>query len=148
MLNTLRKPAIAVSGYLLLAFLMSACSTTNTVIVPDTEPGDQLKSEYLIGEWCTNREETAQNNKDAGFSPLTNLSKVFWRFSDNGKWGVSRSGFLFDSHGTWRLEGRDMLMLAKFDQSPKPFKAQFKDGGTNLFLIDEKDQFLVLMLCD
>ena len=144
----MRNPAIVVSGYLLLAILLGACTTTNTVIVPDTQAGDQLKSEYMIGEWCTNREETAQANKDAGFSPLTNITKVFWRFTEDGKWSVSRSGFLFDSHGTWKLEGLDMLMLAKFDQSAKPFKAQFRNGGVDLFLTDEEDQFLVLSECD
>ena len=144
----MRKSTSAVIGFLILAAVQSACSTHNTVIVPDTEPGDQLKSEYMVGDWCTNRQETADQNKAAGFSPLTNITKVFWRFSEDGEWRASSSGFIFEGQGNWSLEGLDTLNLARYDLQPKSYQAQFRNGGTDLFLIDEKEHYLVLTLCD
>ena len=142
------RSTFAALGIFLLAALQSACTTHNKVIVPDTEPGDQLKSEYMIGEWCTNREETADQNKAAGFSPLTNVTKVFWRFSEDGEWSASNSGFIFEGLGSWSLEGRDSLQLARENQQPNSYQAQFKNGGTDLFLVDDKGQYLVLSQCD
>ena len=138
----------AACGILLLTALLGGCSTRNTVIVPDTQPGDQLKSEYMVGDWCTNRQETADQNKAAGFSPLTNLSKVFWRFTEDGRWSASKSGFYYEGQGNWSLQGLDTLQLARYDLQPKNYQAQFRNGGTDLFLIDEKEQYLVLTLCD
>ena len=73
-------------GYLLIAVTLGACASGPSVVVPDTHPGDQIQREYLIGEWCTNREETATSNQDAGFSGILNVSQVFWRFEAEGEW--------------------------------------------------------------
>jgi hypothetical protein len=133
-----------------LALAIGACSgkSTNAVVVPDTQPGDQLLAAYLIGDWCTNRQETSAANRAAGLSSLVNVSPVFWHFAEDGAWGVSNSGFLFDTYGTWKLEGRDTLLLAKEATTPKQYQAQFKNGGTDLYLKDDKEQFLVLAHCD
>ena len=37
---------------------------------------------------------------------------------------------------------------ARYDLQPTSYQAQFRNGGTDLVLIDEKSQFLVLSLCD
>jgi len=150
----MRKTSPACAANLLLgaglALAIGACSGTNqnAVVVPDTQPGDQLLAAYLVGDWCTNRQETSAANRAAGLSALVNVSPVFWHFAEDGAWGVSNSGFLFDAYGTWKLEGRDTLLLAKEGTTPKPYQAQFRNGGTDLYLKDDKEQFLVLDHCD
>lgn len=148
----MRKTSLAFAGNLLLivglALALNACSSRNTVVVPDTQPGDQLLNAYLLGDWCTNREETSNANRAAGHSALINVSPEFWRFAEDGGWDISNSGFLFESHGSWKLEGRDRLLLAKEGTSPKTYQAQFKNNGADLYLKDDKGQFLVIAHCD
>ena len=74
----MRKTSLAFAGNLLLvaglALTLNACSTKNpSVVVPDTQPGDQLLAAYMIGDWCTNREETSNANRAAGLeeNPVT-----------------------------------------------------------------------------
>jgi hypothetical protein len=144
------KQPMAVFGYLLLATMLAACASSPTVPVPDTEPGDQIKYEYLVGKWCTNREQTAVSNQAAGFSGLLNVRPVFWRFGAAGDWDISTSGFLYETYGSWQIDGLDMLLLARKEMEPKPYQIYFKKGddGTDLYLVDDKDQFTVLARCD
>ena len=148
----MRKTSLAFAANLLLAaglaLTLNACSTRNPVAVPDTQPGDQLLDAYLVGDWCTNREETSNANREAGHSALINVSPEFWRFAEDGSWDISNSGFLFESHGSWKLEGRDTLLLAKEGTTPNKYQAQFKNNGVDLYLKDDKGQFLVIDHCD
>ena len=144
------KQPMAIFGYLLFATMLAACASTPTVPVPDTEPGDQLKYEYLVGKWCTNREQTAVSNQAAGFSGLLNVRPVFWRFGKAGEWDTSTSGFLYENWGSWKLDGLDTLLLARKGVEPDSYQIYFKKGddGTDLYLVDDKDQFTVLARCN
>ena len=134
---------------LLSALLLNACSTAEGPrLVPDTQPGDQLKPEFIVGEWCTNREETSSANLELGHSALTNVSKVFWRFDEDGEWKSSTSGFIYEGNGRWRLDGKDTLVLLGDGATPEEFRTQFKNDGADMFLMDEEDQALVLSACD
>ena len=137
-------------GYLLIAITLGACASGPSVIVPDTKPGEQVLHEYVIGEWCTNREETATSNQEAGFSGILNVRPVFWRFEAEGEWESSTSGFLFEPHGRWQLEGLDQLLLSKKNQPPNTYTIHFTNNGdgADLYMIDDKDQFTVLSRCD
>ena len=134
--------------YLLLAMLLSACSSNNLVMAPDTQTGEQLKPEYMVGKWCTNRELTAQSNKDAGFSALTNLAQHYWLFNKKGEWQDSVSGWLYAKIGKWRLEGLDSLILERSGATAVPRQATFKNDGQDLYLVEEDGEFLVLSRCD
>jgi hypothetical protein len=146
------KQPKAVFCYLLFAIMLAACAGAPTValVVPETEPGDQIQNEYLVGKWCTNREQTATSNQAAGFSGLLNVRPVFWRFDTQGDWDVSTSGFLFESWGSWKIDGLDKLLLARKGVAPDQYQIYFKkdDDGTNLYLVDGKDQFTVLARCN
>lgn len=146
------RKTLPVPGYLLLAaglaLGLAACATKNTTVVPDTQPGDQLLDTYMLGDWCTNREETANANRAAGLSGLINVSVLFWRFKQDGSWDVSTSGFLYETHGNWSLGGLDTLQLSRPGTTPKKYQAQFKGDGANLHLEDDEGQFLVLSHCD
>jgi hypothetical protein len=140
---------VAINIALLLATLLAGCSSTeNLVLAPDTQPGDQLKDEYMPGKWCTDRELTSQANKDAGFSALTNVTQQFWRFGDEGEWDTSISGWLFESHGSWKLEGLDTLKLESKASKPLSYQARFEDGGVSLYLKDDEGKFLVVSRCE
>ena len=145
----MRRLLATVSVCLLLAIALSSCSSSSSpmVIVPDTGPGDQIQGEYMIGKWCTNREETANANQEAGFSAMLNISPVFWRFGTEGQWDISDTGYVFDSFGQWQIDGLNNLLLGKKGGAPKRYHAQFKNGGTNLFLTDEKGHYWVLSHC-
>ena len=135
--------------YVLLPVLLALASCASDkpkIIVPDTEPGDQLLNEYLVNDWCTNREETATANQEAGHSGLLNVRPLYWRFVEDGSWDISDSGFIFDRHGSWELLGRNQLQLSPEGQSPITYEARFQDA--NLFLIDTENQFLVLKECE
>jgi len=146
------KQAKAVFCYLLFTTMLAACASAPTVVVvvPETEPGDQIQNEYLVGKWCTNREQTATSNQAAGFSGLLNVRPVFWRFDTQGEWDISTSGFMFESWGSWKIEGLDQLLLARKGVTLEPYQVYFKkdDDGTNLYLVDGKGQFTVLARCD
>jgi len=143
------KKSKAVFSYLLFATMLTACAAGPTVAVPDTKPGDQILNEYLVGKWCTNREQTAISNQAAGFSGLLNVRPVFWRFDTQGEWDISASGFLFENWGSWKIDGLDMLLLAKKGAAAKPYQVQFKNDEetTNLYLIDDEGQYTVLTHC-
>jgi len=145
----LRQP-MAVFGYLLFAAMLAACASVPVAEVPDTNPGEQIQNEYLVGKWCTNREQTATSNQAAGFSGLLNVRPVFWRFGDEGEWDISTSGFLYETYGSWQIDGLDKLLIAKKNMEPKTFQVRFKndEGVTDLYLIDDKGQFTVLSRCD
>ena len=136
----------AVIGYILLASLLTACASGPPIIVPDTQPSDQILDDYLIGEWCTNREETANSNQQAGFSGILNISPVFWRLGSKGQWDISASGFLYEPYGSWQIDGLNKLLLGKKSMQGKLYNVQFKDG--DLYLTDDKGQFTVLSRCD
>jgi hypothetical protein len=133
-----------------LALALGACSSKNpiAIVVPDTQPGDQLLTAYMVGDWCTNRQETSAANRAAGLSAMINVSPMFWRFTESGDWENSNSGFLFGRYGTWKLEGRDTLLLARDGTPPVQYQAQFKNNGVDLYLKDDKGQFLVLDHCN
>ena len=134
--------------YLTVALLVSACAGEKLVQAPDTQPGDQLKAEYMVGNWCTNRELTAKTNMDAGHSALTNVSPLFWKFKADGKWQVSQSGWVFESHGEWKLKGLNTFVLKKSKGKPLSYQANFQNAGTDLFLEDEEGKFLILSGCE
>jgi hypothetical protein len=138
----------AVLGSILIALMLSACASAPTVAVPNTQPGDQLQSDYMHGQWCTNRGETSQRNQDANFSAMTNVTKQFWQFTSTGEWQVSSSGWMFQSNGSWKLEGRDSLLLAKHGAEPVPYRAQFVNNGNDLVLQSKEGDFLVMERCD
>ena len=146
----MHKQLSALFGYLLIAITLGACASGPSITVPDTQPGDQIQREYLIGEWCTNREETATSNQEAGFSGIINVSPVFWRFGAEGEWEDSDSGFLYEPYGGWKLDGLDQLLLNKKNVEPKTYTIHFKNNGegADLYMIDIKDQFTVLSRCD
>lgn len=143
------KQPLAVFGYLLIAAMLGACASKSTVMVPETQPGDQLRVEHLISEWCTNRTQTATSNQAAGFSGLLNISPVFWRFGSEGQWDDSPSGFMYQPYGKWQLDGLDSLILTRNGTEPKSYRASFKNGeeGPDLYLVDDKGQFIVLARC-
>lgn len=133
---------------LTIALLVSACGGKKLVQAPDTQPGDQLKAEYMVGSWCTNRELTGKTNRDAGHSSLANISPLFWKFKQDGGWQVSRSGWVFESNGKWKLKGLNTLVLEKSKGKPSSYLAIFKNDGADLFLEDEDKKFLVLSECE
>lgn len=142
----MQKLSTASFGYLLIALLLSACASGPTVMAPDTQPGEQILDDYLIGEWCTNREQTATSNQEAGFSGLLNVRPVFWRFGAEKEWETSTSGFLYEPYGSWRVEGLNGLLLGRKSMEPILYQASFKGG--DLYLTDDKGQFTVLKRCD
>ena len=132
-----------------LALLVSACANRQALVMaPDTGPGDQLRPEYVIGDWCTNRDLTSQANKDAGHSALSNLSPHYWRFSNGGSWQNAESGWLYSDYGEWQLEDLNTLILARTEADPRRYRANFKNEGKDLYLEDDEDKFLVLSRCD
>ncbi|MCP4979748.1 MAG: hypothetical protein GY935_04545 [Gammaproteobacteria bacterium] len=133
---------------LTLTLLLSACASETYLEAPDTKPGDQLHAEYLFGEWCSNRELTSQANKDAGHSAMINLTQVFWRFNDDGSWDDSASGWMYSSLGKWNLQGRDYFILEVNKGKSKNYQASFRNSGTDLYLQDEENQFLILSRCE
>ena len=145
----MRSPLNTVIGYLVLAIALSACASSEPmVIVPETGPGDQILDEYMVAKWCTNREETATANQEAGFSGMLNISPVFWRFGSEGQWDVSNSGFLFEPFGTWKIDGLNNLLLGKKGATPKRYHVQFKNDGADLFMTDTEEHFTVLSHCE
>jgi len=150
----MRNPSLVFARKLVLvaglALALCACSSNKSALVPvpDTQPGDQLLDAYMIGDWCTNREETSKANREIGLSSLINVSPVFWRFVEGGEWADSNSGFYFDHYGSWKLEGKDTLLLAREGTTPIKYQAQFKNNGADLYLKDDKNQFLVIAHCD
>ena len=149
-MNYMKKKFTTPGLCLVFSILLAACAINQEdfVLAPDTKPGDQLKDEYLRGIWCTNRELTAQTNKDAGNSALTNLSPVFWKFDSEGKWKDAESGWIFLSIGTWQLQGRDSFILDPESGKPTTYQARFESTGADLYLLDEEGQSLVLTRCD
>ena len=134
--------------FLALALLVTACASPELVLAPDTQAGDQLKPEYMVGDWCTNRDLTSQTNRDAGQSALSNVSPKFWRYREDGSWQYSASGWFYESYGKWQLDGLNTMILERNKGKPKPYQANFKEGGVDLYLEDEEGTFLVLSRCD
>ena len=144
------KQFLAVFGYLLIATMLGACaSNSSPVMVPDTQPGDQIQKEHLLDKWCTNRGATADSNQAAGFSGLLNVRPVFWRFGAENQWEASTSGYMYTPLGRWQLDGLDSLILTRNGSEPKSYRVSFKSGeeGPDLHLVDDKGQFLVLSRC-
>ena len=132
-----------------ITLLVSACANKQQLVMaPDTGPGDQLKPEYMVGDWCTNRELTSQANKNAGHSALSNLSPQYWRFIDGGDWQNADSGWLYLDYGNWQLEGLNTMILERQEVKPRRYQANFKNEGKDLYLLDEEDKFLILSRCD
>lgn len=133
-------------AYLTFALLLSACAGKKLLDAPDTLPGEQLKPEYMVGNWCTNRELTGETNRDAGHSVLSNIRPLFWSFKQDGSWQVSVSGWLYENHGKWRIKGLDKMVLERSKGEPRNFQASFRDSS--LYLKDEEEKFLVLSACE
>lgn len=117
-------------------------------MAPDTMPGEQLKLEYMIGKWCTNRDLTAQTNKDTGLSTISNLTRQYWNLRETGTWQISETGWMYSNYGTWQLEGLNTLLINKPQADPVRYQANFKNGGQDLYLEDKDKKFLVLSRCD
>jgi len=132
-------------AYLTFALLLSACATKKLLEAPDTLPGDQLKPEYMVGNWCTNRELTGQTNKDAGHSALTNISSKFWNFNQDRTWQISISGSIYEGHGKWQFKELNTMVLEPAQGKLMNYQASFKDS--DLYLKDEEGKFLVLSEC-
>ena len=134
---------------LLLSILVSACANRNTaeIEVPDTNPGDELKSEYLLGVWCGNRELTATTNREAGLSAMINAAPVFWKFKQDGIWQDSPSGWMHLNHGTWKFKESDHIVLDPDKGIPTTYQASFRNFGTDLYL-EETEGHLVLSRCE
>lgn len=135
---------------LMLSILVTACATQDATVeidVPDTNPGDELKSEYLLGVWCADRELTATINREAGLSAMINASPVFWKFKQGGIWQDSPSGWMHLNHGTWKLKESDHIVLDPENGTPTTYQASFKNFGTELYL-EETEGFRVLSRCD
>ena len=131
------------------ALMLGACAgKKQPVPVPDTRPGDRLEASYFVGRWCSNRDLTSNANAEAGHSALLNLSKLFWDFSASGKWKESGTGWMYALTGNWKLPGNDRLELDPLRGNPTLYTASFRNGGTNLYLRDSADRFLVLSRCD
>ncbi len=128
------------------ALLLSACAGNKILDAPDTLPGDQLKKDYMVGNWCTNRELTGQTNKDAGHSALSNTRPLYWSFKQDGSWQVSTSGWLYENNGKWRLKGLNTMVLERSEGKPMNYQASFKDS--DLYLKDDEEKFLVLSECE
>lgn len=132
-----------------ITLLVSACANKQQLVMaPDTGPGDQLKPEYMIGDWCTNRDLTSQANKDSGHSALSNLSPQYWRFIDGGGWQNAKSGWLYRDHGKWQLEGLNTMILERQELDPRRYQANFKNEGKDLYLLDEEGKFIILSRCN
>lgn len=131
-----------------LSLLVSACATNTVEIdVPDTNPGDELKSEYLLGIWCANRELTATTNREAGLSAMVNAAPVFWKFKEDGIWQDSPSGWMHLNHGTWKFKESDHIVLKPKKGPSTTYQASFKNTGLDLYL-EETDGFRVLSRCE
>lgn len=139
-----KNNCFALAG-LMFILLLTACAGPKIIEAPDTLPGDQLKEEYMVGRWCTDRELTGKTNRDAGHSGMTNISPLFWSFKQDGTWQVSVSGWLYENHGKWRIKGLDTMVLERSKGEPRNFRASFKDSS--LYLKDEEEKFLVLSAC-
>lgn len=137
----------AVQGLLFL-LLLNACASNEAVLAPDTQAGARLQPEYLLGEWCNNRELTSKANSEAGHSALTNLSKVFWKFRSNGQWQNSASGWMYGHYGNWQLQPPDRFVLDPARGNAVVYQASFRNSGADLYLEDEKGQFLILSRCN
>ena len=144
----MKNNSIRLTTSLVFALFVSACASPNIVLAPDTRSGDQLKLEYMVGKWCTNRDLTSQTNKDAGHSALSYLSQEFWSFKEGGKWENAESGWIYTSYGKWQLEGLNTMVLERLKGKPKSFQANFKNEGADLYLEDEDGKFLVLSRCE
>ncbi len=144
----MNKNSIRLAASLAFALFVSACASPNIVLAPDTRSGDQLKLEYMVGKWCTNRDRTSQTNRDAGQSALSYISQEFWSFNEGGKWENSESGWIFTNYGKWQLDGLNTMVLERLKGKPKSFQANFKNEGADLYLEDEDGKFLVLSRCD
>lgn len=144
----MKNKIIASIVYLVLSSLIVACASNETVVTPDIQEGEPLKHEYLVSKWCTNRELTSVANSEAGFSALLNVSKEFYKFADDGNWQRAESGFIFSSIGEWQLQGRDTLVLTGKQGDSVSYQARFENSGVDLYLQDDKGQFLVLSRCN
>lgn len=141
--NNIRSIAL-----LSLVLLVSACTSQNLVLAPDTMQEEQLKLENMIGKWCTNRDLTAQTNKDAGISAISNLTRQHWNFSDTGRWQISETGWMQSNYGKWQLEGQNTLVLNKRAADALRYQVNFKNEGQDLYLENKDNKFLVLTRCE
>jgi len=144
----MNQTSLRPAALLLLVLLLSACASDQAVLAPDTQAGDSLRAEYLVGKWCTNRELTSRANSDAGHSALTNVSQRYWKFRANGKWEESGSGWMYLLQGKWQLQLPDRLLLDPVRGNTAIYTASFRNSGIDLYLEDPQGQFLVLGRCD
>ena len=140
-----KLPALVLPALL----LPGACATPEiSVQVPDSRPGDTLQAAYFVGTWCNNRELTSSANSAAGHSALVNLGKVFWKFSEGGKWRESDTGWMYSMSGDWQLQPPNRLILDSTRAKPVIYEAGFKNSGIDLLLKDNAGQYLVLSRCE
>jgi hypothetical protein len=130
--------------------LLSACAGSRLMQAPDTARGDYLKSEYMVGNWCTDAERTATKNLEEGQSAGagSKLSELYWNFKEGGSWQVSSSGWLYEGEGKWGLKAgaRQTLVLQRENEDPFQYQASFKNGS--MYLEEKEGRFLVLSECE
>lgn len=127
--------------------LLSACAGTKLMQAPDTARGDKLKSEYMVGSWCTDWELTTAKNEEAGQGLPTKLKDLNWRFKEDGTWQVNSFGWLYESAGKWYLKAseRQTLAIQRENEKPVEFQASFKGG--DMYLERKDGKFVVLSDC-
>ena len=79
---------------------------------------------------------------------MLNVSKEFWKFTDDNKWQSAESGWIYKTLGKWQLEGRDTVILTREQGNAVSYHARFENSGVDLYLKDDKGQFLILSRCD
>jgi hypothetical protein len=129
------------------SLLLSACAGNKLMQAPDTARGDKLKSEYMVGGWCTDWELTTAKNEEVGQSLPTKLDSLNWRFKEDGSWQVNSFGWLYESAGKWNLKAgeRQTLVIQRENEKGVEYQASFKDGS--MYLENKEGKFVVLSDC-
>jgi hypothetical protein len=127
--------------------LLSACATSKLMEAPDTARGDKLKSEYMVGGWCTDWELTTAKNEEAGQSLPSKLNDLNWSFKEDGSWQVNSFGWVYENAGKWNLKAgeRQTLVIQRENEKAVEFQASFKDG--DMYLERNDGKFVVLSDC-
>ena len=127
--------------------LLSACAGNKLMQAPDTARGDKLKSEYMVGSWCTDWELTTAKNEEAGQGLPTKLKDLNWSFKEDGTWQVNSFGWVYENAGKWHLKAdeRQTLVVQRENGQPVNYQASFKDG--DMYLERKDGKFVVLSDC-
>lgn len=152
MKSFLRQAAFTAAFASLLA-AFAACSSLqdNNGSTLTTAEGEQITEVMLLGKWDLDgeRTNTANGNPGVGAIPSDIAKDLFgegWEFRPSG---VLRTDDVVGSiPGTWRIEGKDKLIVKENANSPElHFMASFRDGFLYLknvggrFMVFEKDKY-------